>query len=126
MLRANIESQNKKSDVISTSPLRNPTPKSSPLPASIFGRLAIVSTKCIDIVKRTEHYSFRDLEKISELFKSISTKIGEVPMEIIDTVFKTNPPENSDDTINWKRVRGVLGDSLEIERRVNEIIRNRK
>jgi SpoVK/Ycf46/Vps4 family AAA+-type ATPase len=82
----------------------------------------------VDLAIKTQNYSFRDLERIVRSLNRIENKINgnDYPRgKIIDYIISRYIPENSDDDINWKAVRNTIGDSMEVEKFVDYIMKNK-
>jgi len=71
-----------------------------------------------------KNYSFRDLEQVAEILKTVKQKHTNIPGSVFEAVFHRTPPENADETTNWQKVQKVIGDRLEIERIADALIEN--
>jgi SpoVK/Ycf46/Vps4 family AAA+-type ATPase len=81
-----------------------------------------------DLAIKTDRYSFRDLERIVRSLNRIENKLNgnDYPRgKIVDYMISKYIPENSNDDINWKAIRNTIGDSMEVEKFVDYIIKNK-
>lgn len=81
------------------------------------------------LAKKTQDYSFRDLENISKALNRIKAQLEEnnyEPEKILDYIISKYVPENKNDDINWKQVKNYVGDSLEVEKFVKLLFNRRE
>ncbi|MEM2089882.1 MAG: AAA family ATPase [Candidatus Pacearchaeota archaeon] len=79
------------------------------------------------LAKKTEGYSFRDLERITKALNRIEKKLqgnNYDREQVLDYIISKYVPENKNSEINWKAVRNLIGDSIEVEKFVYSIIKN--
>lgn len=75
------------------------------------------------LARKTENFSFRDLDNISKILNRIEAKVvGKEysKQELFDYIISKYVPENNDE-INWGALRNHIGDTLEIEKFVYSI-----
>jgi len=76
------------------------------------------------LAKKTDGYSFRDLENIVKAVNRIEekTKACSNKSDILDCIIAKYVPENKDANLNWNAIRSNVGDVLEVEKFVYSIM----